>query len=204
MKAIVNVNRHWGIGRDGDLLTVIPEDMKFFRRTTAAKIVVMGRKTLDSFPGMKPLPGRVNLVLTSDPARIKAASRDAADAFFPDIASEGSRQKLQELTKAVLSQPEKKASERPTVLASARTIEDVLAFCSGFGEDDVYVIGGASIYKKMLPYCTVCLVTVNDSGLQADTYFPNLDAMREWKHEETGEELEYEGIRYRFDTYVRI
>ena len=114
------------------------------------------------------------------------------------------RQKLRELTNAVLSQPEKKASERPTVLASARTIEDVLAFCGGFGEDDVYVIGGASIYKKMLPYCTVCLVTVNDSQLQADTYFPDLDAMKEWKREESGEEREYEGIRYRFDTYVRI
>lgn len=203
MKAIVNVNRHWGIGREGDLLTVIPEDMKFFRKATAAKIVIMGRKTLDSFPGMKPLPGRVNLVLTSDPERIKPASREAADAFFPDIASESGRQRLDELTRRVLDSPQLKASERPTVLASARRIEDVLDFCSSYQEDDIYVIGGASIYKKMLPYCTACLVTVNDCEILPDTWFPNLDATDGWKRSVKGEEKEYEGIHYRFDTYVK-
>lgn len=66
MKAIVAVDRNWGIGRNGGLLTHLPEDMKFFRETTRGKVVVMGRKTLLSFPGGKPLKGRVNLVLTAN------------------------------------------------------------------------------------------------------------------------------------------
>ncbi len=64
MKAIAAVSENWGIGKDNSLLFHIPEDMKFFRRTTADSVVIMGRKTLESFPGGKPLPKRVNIVLT--------------------------------------------------------------------------------------------------------------------------------------------
>lgn len=66
MKLIVNVDNEWNIGNDGDLVFPIREDMKFFRTTTSGKIVVMGRKTLDSFPGGNPLKNRVNIVLTRD------------------------------------------------------------------------------------------------------------------------------------------
>lgn len=64
MNLIVAVSKNWGIGKDGDLLFSIPEDMKFFRETTMGKVVVMGRKTLESFPNKKPLPKRTNIVLT--------------------------------------------------------------------------------------------------------------------------------------------
>ncbi len=66
MKAIVAVDENWGIGKNGGLLLSIPEDMKFFRTVTKDAIVVMGRKTLDSFPGGRPLKNRVNVVLTRD------------------------------------------------------------------------------------------------------------------------------------------
>ena len=66
MKAIVAVTANWGIGKDNQLLISIPEDMKFFRTTTANAIVIMGRKTLESFPGKKPLKNRVNIVITRD------------------------------------------------------------------------------------------------------------------------------------------
>ena len=49
MNLIVAVSKSWGIGKDGDLLFSIPEDMKFFRETTMNKVVIMGRKTLESF-----------------------------------------------------------------------------------------------------------------------------------------------------------
>jgi dihydrofolate reductase len=62
--AIACVSENRGIGKDGKLLFSIPADMKFFRETTAGAVVVMGRKTLDSFPGGKPLPGRENVVLS--------------------------------------------------------------------------------------------------------------------------------------------
>lgn len=71
MKLIVAVDRNWGIGKSGELLASIPEDMKFFRTTTTGNVVVMGRKTLESFPGQKPLKNRVNIVLTNN-AQYKA------------------------------------------------------------------------------------------------------------------------------------
>ena len=63
MKAIVVVDENWGIGRSNDLLFSLPADMKHFRETTREKVVVMGSNTLLSFPGAKPLPKRVNIVL---------------------------------------------------------------------------------------------------------------------------------------------
>ena len=66
MKMIVCVSENWGIGKDNSLLFSLPPDMKFFRETTLGKVVIMGRGTLDSFPGGKPLKNRTNVVLTRD------------------------------------------------------------------------------------------------------------------------------------------
>jgi len=66
MIAIVAVDRSWGIGRDGGLLFRLPSDMKRFRALTSGGTVLMGRRTLDSFPGGNPLPNRRNVVLTSE------------------------------------------------------------------------------------------------------------------------------------------
>lgn len=65
MKMIVAADLNWGIGIKGDLLTPLPEDMKFFREKTKDSVVIMGRKTLESFPGHKPLKNRVNIVITT-------------------------------------------------------------------------------------------------------------------------------------------
>ena len=75
MQIIVAADKHWAIGKDGDLLWHLPEDMKFFREKTPGNVVVMGRKTLDSFPGGKPLKNRVNLVLSRD----EGFSREGAE-----------------------------------------------------------------------------------------------------------------------------
>ena len=68
MRAIVAADEHWGIGKDNRLLVSIPQDMKFFRNETTGNVVIMGRKTLESFPGGRPLPNRKNIVLTRDPS----------------------------------------------------------------------------------------------------------------------------------------
>ncbi len=70
MKLIAASDRRGGIGRDGGLLASLPGDMKYFRETTAGAVVVMGRKTLESFPGGRPLKGRRNIVIsrTLEPA----------------------------------------------------------------------------------------------------------------------------------------
>jgi dihydrofolate reductase len=64
MKAILAADQRWGIGREGKLLANIPDDLKYFRRMTTGAVVVMGRKTLESLPGGRPLPKRINIVLT--------------------------------------------------------------------------------------------------------------------------------------------
>lgn len=64
MKLVVAADRNWAIGKDNQLLVRISNDMKNFRQLTEGNVVVMGRKTLESFPGGMPLPKRVNIVLT--------------------------------------------------------------------------------------------------------------------------------------------
>ena len=77
MKMIVCVSENYGIGKGNDLLFSLPPDMKLFRETTAGKVVIMGRGTLDSFPGGRPLKNRVNIVLTRD----KSFEREGAEVF---------------------------------------------------------------------------------------------------------------------------
>ncbi len=67
MNIIVAVDKNWSIGNQGQLLVSIPEDKKLFREETMGKVIVMGRKTLESLPGKQPLYGRTNIVLTRDP-----------------------------------------------------------------------------------------------------------------------------------------
>ena len=66
MNLIANVDQNWAIGKNNQLLVKIPADMKFFREMTTGKVVVMGRKTLESFPNGLPLKNRTNIVLTHD------------------------------------------------------------------------------------------------------------------------------------------
>lgn len=204
MRAIVNVNEEWGIGCGGNLLVNIPDDMKFFRRTTAGSIVIMGRKTLESFPESRPLKGRVNIVLTGDSSRISEESRQAADVWIDGLDTSEGRERFKELAKGVLASKDAPVSERATVLAVLYSSEEAVDICTDFDADSVFVIGGASIYEEMLPYCDSCMVTINDSKNKADTFFPDLDKLPDWEHAETGNIEEYEGIHYHFDTFRRV
>ncbi len=70
MQLIVSVDDKWGIGRDGKLLFRIREDMRRFRRMTLGKTVLLGRKTLETFPDGKPLADRSNIIISRSPAFI--------------------------------------------------------------------------------------------------------------------------------------
>ena len=67
MIAIVAVDQNWGIGKDGDQLIYIPEDLKRFKNFTTGNTIVLGRKTVGTFPGGKPLKNRRNLILSRNP-----------------------------------------------------------------------------------------------------------------------------------------
>lgn len=189
MRTIVNVSENWGIGRKGGLLALIPEDMKRFRSFTKGKVIVVGLNTLKSFPGMKPLAGRVNIVLAESLSMIPAESIAACDCYI-NAGSVGE----------VFS-----ALDTPgaTIMIACTSKEEVLDIVCLFNGDDVYVSGGASIYKLFLPWCDTALVTKNDSKEEADTFFPNLDSDEDWEMTEEGEVREFEGIHYRYTTYRR-
>ncbi len=161
MNIIVAVDKNWGIGKDNKLLVSIPADMKFFREKTTGKVVVMGRKTLESFPNGLPLKRRTNIVLTRD------RNYKVKDAIV------------------------------------VHSMEELLEELKKYNSEEVYVIGGDSIYKQMLPYCDTAHLTKIDYAYEADSYFPNLDEMPEWKIEQTSEEQTYFDLEYAFVKYVR-
>ena len=161
MNLIVNVDSNWAIGYRGKLLVSIPEDMKFFRSETTGKVVVLGRKTLDTFPGGQPLKKRTNIILTRNPNyQVKGA-------------------------------------------IICHSVEEVLEELKKYDEESIYIIGGESIYRQMLPYCDVAHVTKIDHAYEADAYFPDLDSDPEWEITADSDEQVYFDITYQFLKYER-
>jgi len=161
MNIIVAVDNQWAIGNKGKLLNSIPEDMKFFRETTAGKVVIMGRKTLESFPNGLPLKNRVNIVITS---KTDYKVKDAL------------------------------------VVSS---VEEALREASKYKSEDIFVIGGESIYQQMIKYCDVAHVTKMNYTYEADTWFPDLDKSKDWEVAATSDERTYFDLEYQFVMYVR-
>ena len=162
MRIIVAADNKWGIGKDNRLLVSIPADMKMFRQETTGKGVVMGRKTLESFPGGLPLKNRTNIVLT------KNENYQAKGAVV------------------------------------VHTMEEALEEIKKYPSDQVYCIGGDSIYKQFLPYCDTAYVTKIDFSYEADSYFPDLDRMtEEWEITGRSGEQTYFDLEYEFLTYRR-
>lgn len=165
MNIIVNVDEEWGIGKENELLVHIPADMKFFRQKTTGKVIIMGRKTLESFPGGKPLKNRTNIVITRD------CNYKVEEAIV-----------VNSIEAALLAAKNEMGTEET---------------------DDVFVIGGASIYQQMLGLCEIAFVTKVAENLPKDAYFPNLDQMEEWSLIEQSEVMEHEGLEFVFTSYQR-
>lgn len=161
MNLIVNVDSNWAIGYRGKLLVSIPEDMKFFRSETTGKVVVLGRKTLDTFPGGQPLKNRTNIILT--------------------------RNSNYQVKGAII----------------CHSVEEVLEELKKYNSEDVYIIGGDSIYKEFLPYCDVAHVTRTDHVYDADAWFPNLEEDPAWVLTGESEEKTYFDLEFRFCRYER-
>ena len=157
---IAAVDSNWAIGNDNKLLKRIPEDLKRFSEFTKGNIIVVGRKTLESFKNQKPLPQRINIVMTRD--------------------------KYYVCEEAVI----------------VHSIDELLNELEKY-EQNVYVCGGADIYKQLLPYCKTALITQIDEVYEADTFLTNLDNVVGWKKEHIGQWQEsVSGIRFRFVEYI--
>lgn len=159
MKLIVAVDEKWGIGKNGDLLLSIPDDMLYYRATTRGKVVVMGYTTLLSLPNSKPAPGRLNIVLA-----------DIEGLRIPGAVVCGS-------------------------------MEQLLRLIGCFHPDDVFDIGGGSMYRQLLPYCTDAHITKMRFNGEADTFIPNLDELSSWSVADESELKDHEGLKYSFVIY---
>ena len=161
MNMIVAVDEHWGIGNKNELLIRIPADMKLFREETTGKVVVLGRKTLETFPGGLPLKNRKNIILSS---KKDFQVKDAQ---------------------------------------VVHSLEELLEELKNYKEEEIYIIGGESVYRMMLDYCKKIHVTKIDRTYEADAFFPNLDEKKEWKVTVESEEQSYFDTTYRFVQYER-
>ena len=157
MNLIVAVDQNWAIGKDGDQLVYLKEDLKRFRTLTSGHTVILGRKTLATFPGGRPLKNRRNLILSRN----------------PQFQAEGAE-----------------------VFAS---VEELVQQADG----DAFVIGGASVYEQLRPYCDTAYITKIHAAFPADTYVPDLDKSEEWEIVQESESLEQDGIAYHSGTYRR-
>ena len=158
MDLIVAVYDDWGIGRDGTQPIALSTDRKFFRETTRGAMVIVGRRTIDDFPGRKPLPGRVNVALTRGDMEIPG--------FTVCHSSEGAAQ-----------------------LAK--------------GAEKVFVIGGGTVYRQMLPFCDRAYVTKVHVTPESDTFFPNLDEDENWELAEVLQSGEENAIAFEMCLYMR-
>ena len=83
------------------------------------------------------------------------------------------------------------------------SIDELLEELKKFNSEDVYIIGGDSVYKQMIDYCDVCHVTKIDHAYEADTYFPNLEKMDDWELSVETEEMTYFDLEYTFQKWTR-
>lgn len=162
MNLIAAADKNWAIGKDNKLLVRIPADMNYFREMTTGHVVVMGRKTLESFPNQAPLKDRVNIVLTRDMSY------------------------------------EKKGA---VIVHSLEELEEEL---KKYPSEEIYVIGGETVYRQLLDQCDVAYITKMDFAYDADAYMPNLDKSKDWKLAAESEEQTYFDLIYYFQRYERV
>ena len=161
MNIIVAADEHWAIGNKGKLLVSIPNDMKHFRQETTGKVIVLGHKTLQTFPQGMPLQSRTNIILSRDrKLTVKGAK-------------------------------------------VVHSVEELLEELKGCPTEDVYVVGGESVYRQLLPYCDVAHVTKIEHRYEADTFFPDLDRDPDWEITADSEEQTYFDLVYTFLKYER-
>lgn len=84
------------------------------------------------------------------------------------------------------------------------SVEEMVEELKKYNSEDVYVIGGDSVYKQLLPYCDTAYLTKIDYAYQADSYFPNLDEDPEWEMTKISDEQTYFDLAYEFTVYERV
>ena len=124
--AIVHADKEWGIGKGNDMMFSLPKDMKFFRETTMGHTVVMGGKTLRSFPNQKPLKNRVNIVLSRGQVRDDCIIVGSYDALKAEMKN--------------------RENEDIFVIGGGEIYRELLPYCHGAYVTKVDAVGGAEVF----------------------------------------------------------
>ena len=124
--AIVHADKEWGIGKGNDMMFSLPKDMKFFRETTMGHTVVMGGKTLRSFPGQKPLKNRVNIVLSRGQVRDDCIIVHSYEQLKAEMKS--------------------RENEDIFVIGGGEIYRELLPYCHGAFVTKVDAVGGAEVF----------------------------------------------------------
>ena len=124
--AIVHADKEWGIGKGNDMMFSLPKDMKFFRETTMGHTVVMGGKTLRSFPGQKPLKNRVNIVLSRGQVRDDCIIVRSYDELKNEL-------KIRK-------------NEEIFIIGGGEVYKELLPYCDGAFVTKVDAVGGAEVF----------------------------------------------------------
>ena len=160
MILIASADNNWGIGNKGSLLVRISNDMKNFRRLTTGNVIVLGRKTLETFPNGLPLAQRTNIILTHN------EDFKAKDAVI------------------------------------VHNLKELFKELSYYKKDEIFIVGGESVYNLLAPYCDKAIITKIDYKYQADAHIPNFDELPNWEMVEESEEETCFDIIYTYRTYV--
>ncbi len=158
VSAIAAVARNGVIGKDNAMPWHIAADLKYFKRMTLGKPVFMGRKSFESLG--KPLPGRLNIVITGQPERL----RQQETPLFHEMES-------------AANIPD---GRHETRLVIVRTIGEAIAEAAKTGAPEIMNTGGAQIYAAAMPYTQRLYLTRIERDFDGDTFFPALDD-KDWK-----------------------
>lgn len=195
ISAIVAVDKNNGIGNDGDMLFIIPEHMDNFINLTSGKKVIIGRETFENLP--QAIPNRVNMVISSDKKKLTANSTKLLKCLrgIKNLNTE------EEINKAFSTlTDENNAIEIWYDMQTIKTyLENVVT-----KDEDIYIMGGASVFKELLPYCDEIHMTRYDVEYKADTFFPNIDEDSSWEIKEESEVKIYDGSNYKSFVYKRV
>ena len=172
ISAIVAIGHNRVIGKGNTLLWHIPDDLKRYKQLTMGHPVVMGRKTFESILQIlgKPLPGRINIVITRDPS---ALARFDLDTKF-DVNSQTNN----------------------TQVLIVGSLEEGLEKAREIDQDEIFIGGGSQIYEQALPMVDKLYVTLIDDEKEGDAYFPAYE--NDFPKMTFHEDREHEKLKYKW------
>lgn len=182
---VAAVAKNGVIGKNDTLPWRLPEDMAHFKALTMGQAVVMGRKTWESLPvKFRPLPKRQNYVVTRDPNYVAPGATVLNS--LEEVRKIGAGETALEETCRAAPGVSSPSGGRP----------------QGAQAGDLYVIGGAELYRQLLPWADRLELTEIDATFDGDAFFPAIDR-RQWREVKREPGVGADGLRYAFVTYER-